>query len=641
MVGPGGVSLAVLAVGMDLTVLSVALPTLARALKASETDLQWFSSGYALVLAAAMLPAGLVGDRYGRKKVMLCSLALFAGGSVACACSRTPAQFVAARAVLGLAGAGLVVMAVSALAVLFSEEERPRAVGLWAAANMVAFPIGPILGGWLLSHYWWGWVFLMNVPVAVVGFAAVVLVVPESASPTRPGIDVVGIAGSSAGLVGLTYGLIQAGQHGWTSVGALVPLAVGLVVIGAFFSWEHVLGLRPGGQPLIDLTLFGSAAFTWGVILFAILTLALIGLLFTMPQYFQGVTGASPEGSGVRLLPVVGGMLVGLLPAARLVKAVGAKFAAAAGFAVLAAGLALGATISLSSGQGFVALCTVVVGAGAGLTMATVASAALAELSEDRAGVGSGVLQALKNTGAPLGSAILGSALASAYVSRLRLSGLSPAAARTVRQSIFGGVAVARALRSAPLLTSVRAAFVHGADVAFAVSVAFALVGLVLSLVFLPEDARSAGSRAAEPVRGGRLAAEVVPMSGLRERKKARTRAASSTSAPPVPGQGLRSHHRRADRRSGGDFAIDVLPVLPRQRGCRAHRRLRPAHHGGHARPARLVGPVQAVRAAMRTVFEAFTEEEMADMRSRAELVFAVPELRAACWTRPRGPSGP
>src|ERR1039457_1201220 len=166
----GGVALAVLAVGMDLTVLSVALPTLAGALKASESDLQWFSSGYALVLAAAMLPAGLLGDRYGRKKVMLFSLALFAAGSLACAFSHTPAQFIGARALLGVAGAGIVVMAMSALAVLFSEEERPKAVGIWAAANMIAFPIGPILGGWILSHYWWGWVFLMNVPVALLGF---------------------------------------------------------------------------------------------------------------------------------------------------------------------------------------------------------------------------------------------------------------------------------------------------------------------------------------------------------------------------------------------------------------------------------------------------------------------------------------
>src|ERR1019366_9162949 len=168
----GAVSLAVLAVGLDGTVLSVALPTLAAKLHASESDLQWFSSGYLLVLAAAMLPAGLLGDRSGRKRVMLLALALFAVGSAACAAAPSSAWFIVARALLGLAGAGVIVMALSALTVLFSEQERPKAVGIWAAVNFLALPIGPILGGWLLTHFWWGWVFLMNVPVSGIGMIA-------------------------------------------------------------------------------------------------------------------------------------------------------------------------------------------------------------------------------------------------------------------------------------------------------------------------------------------------------------------------------------------------------------------------------------------------------------------------------------
>jgi len=482
----GAVMLAVLAVGMDITVLSVALPTLSAAFKASESELQWFSSAYTLVLAAMMLPAGLLGDRFGRKKVILCSLALFAGGSLACAYSRSAAEFIAARILLGFAGAGIIVMAISALTVLFSQEERPRAVSIWAAMNMIAFPIGPILGGWLLSHYWWGWVFLMNVPVAAVGFVAVAALVPESASPTPPGFDAAGIVGSSAGLVGVTFGFIEAGQHGWGSAGAIGPLLAGLGVIVAFFYWERWLLRRPGGHPLVDLSLFRSGSFTWGVILFTVLTLALVGLLFTMPQYFQGVMGTSPEGSGIRLLPAVGGLMAGLLPAAWLAKVIGPKITIAVGFLVLAAGLGIGATTGLSSGEGFVAAWMAVAGAGTGLTMATAASAALAQLSEERAGVGSGVLQALKNTGAPLGSAILGSALTSAYVSRLHLAGLPGVAAQAVRESVFGGVAVARLLHSPALLISVRGAFVHGVDVALAASVGFALVGAVLSLVFMP-----------------------------------------------------------------------------------------------------------------------------------------------------------
>src|SRR5260370_610728 len=185
----GAITLGVLAVGLDVTVLSVALPTLAVALKASESDLQWFSSGYALALAAGMLPARGLGGRIGRKRIMIGALLLFGAGSIASAYSPNAAAFVAARVVLGAAGAALVVMTLSIFAVLFSEDERPRAVGVWAAANFLALPIGPILGGWLLTHYWWGWIFLMNAPVAAVGLIAVGILVAESRAPERPALD--------------------------------------------------------------------------------------------------------------------------------------------------------------------------------------------------------------------------------------------------------------------------------------------------------------------------------------------------------------------------------------------------------------------------------------------------------------------
>src|SRR5690348_4588267 len=206
------ITLGVLAVGLDVTVLSVALPTLAAALKASESDLQWFSSGYALTLAAGMLPAGVLGDRFGRKRILVFALVLFGAGSVACAFATSSAQFIAGRLVLGVAGSAIVVMALAVMTVLFSEEERPRAVGVWAAANFLALPIGPIFGGWLLTNFWWGWVFLLNVPVALVGLIATLALVSESRAPARPGLDPVGVVTSTAGLVGVTYGVIEAGR---------------------------------------------------------------------------------------------------------------------------------------------------------------------------------------------------------------------------------------------------------------------------------------------------------------------------------------------------------------------------------------------------------------------------------------------
>src|ERR1700722_8468414 len=189
----GAVFLTVLCVGIDSTVLSVALPTLAKSLHASEPDLQWFSSGYFLVLAAAMLPAGLLGDRYGHKRVFLISLALFAVGSAACAFSTTVDEFMAARVLLGLAGAGVIVMSISSLTVLFSKDERPKAVGILGAGNFLALPICSILGGWLLTNFWWGWLFLINVPGALVGVGAASVLLPEFRAPQRPALDLIGI----------------------------------------------------------------------------------------------------------------------------------------------------------------------------------------------------------------------------------------------------------------------------------------------------------------------------------------------------------------------------------------------------------------------------------------------------------------
>jgi DHA2 family multidrug resistance protein-like MFS transporter len=504
----GAVFLTILCVGIDSTVLSVALPTLAKSLRASETDLQWFSSGYFLVLAAAMLPAGLLGDRYGHKKVFLFSLGLFGLGSTGCAFSTSVAEFMAARVLLGLAGAGVIVMAISSLTVLFSKEERPKAVGILGAGNFLAMPIGPILGGWILTNYWWGWVFLINVPVVLIGFAAAAVLLPEFRAPQRPGWDLTGVGASVLGLVAVTYGLIRAGEDGWSNLAALLMIFVGIAILVGFLAWERRLTRRPGGQPLLDMTLFSSASFTWGAIFAAMSFLSLIGVLFTMPQYFQGVLGTTAMGSGLRLLPLVGGVLVGAVPASEVAKLVGAKIAVAAGFGLLVVGLLLGASTSVDSSGLFVAVWMVVVGAGMGLALATSTSAALVELSPDRSGVGSGVLEAIDEVGGPFGIAILGSVVTAGYVAHLSLSGLSGRAASAVRQSVFGGVAVAHQLQSSPLLTSVRTAFVQGMDNALLVSAGIALLGALLSLLYLPRSNAPTGSE--QPTVGKELAVAAV-----------------------------------------------------------------------------------------------------------------------------------
>jgi MFS transporter, DHA2 family, multidrug resistance protein len=335
------------------------------------------------------------------------------------------------------------------------------------------------------------------VPVVVVSLVAVIALVPESRAAERPGLDLVGVAASAAGLVAVTYGLIQAGQDGWSDAGALALMIAGVALLVGFFRWERRLTRLPGGQPLIDLSLFGSASFTWGVILAVVPILAMLGILFTMPQYFQGVLGANAMGSGLRLLPLVGGLVAGAVPAASVVRLVGAKVAVTAGFVLLAAGLFTGAMTSAGSSGLFVAAWMAVAGLGTGIAMATAMSAALVELSADKSGVGAAVLQAVNKIGGPFGIAVLGSVLSAGYLARLHLSGLPAAAAATVRQSVFGGVAVASNIHSAALLTSVRTAFVHGMDLALAVSAGIAVVGVVLTVVFLP--ASNATKKAAEP----------------------------------------------------------------------------------------------------------------------------------------------
>src|SRR5580658_277268 len=289
-----------LVVGLDLTVLNLALPTISTDLHASTSDLQWILDSYSLVLAAVMLPAGLLGDRFGRKKVLLAALVLFGASSAACAYAASVGELIVARAVLGIGAAAIFPLSLAVIPVLFTQEERQKAIALVASATFISFPIGPIVGGYLLDHFWWGSVFLINVPVVVLALIAVAVLLPESRSAERPSLDILGVILSSAGLTGLTYGFIKAGQDGWTNAAALATIAAGAVVLVVFVAYQRRLTSRfqaanatqtGGGQagplhgghgvgvrrvrPLIELGLFRSAGFTWGTILSTLVSFAM------------------------------------------------------------------------------------------------------------------------------------------------------------------------------------------------------------------------------------------------------------------------------------------------------------------------------------------------------------------------------
>ena len=238
----------------------------------------------------------------------------------------------------------------------------------------------------------------------------------------------------------------------------------GVALLVGFFAWERRLTRQPGGQPLLDLTLFSSASFTWGVILAMFPILAMLGILFTMPQYFQGVLGTTAMGSGLRLLPLVAGLIVGAVPAAKVVAVGRRQGCRGRRFRLLAVGLFLGSTMSVGSSGLFVAAWMAVAGLGTGIAMATAMSAALVQLSEEKSGVGSGVMQAVNKTGGPLGIAILGSVLSAGYLARLDLSDCRLQRRAAVRESVFGGVTAVAPAPFAGVARVVHEAFVHGMD---------------------------------------------------------------------------------------------------------------------------------------------------------------------------------
>src|SRR6266540_4137994 len=343
--------LTVLTIGFDATILNVALPTLATALHASTGALQWMVDAYVLVFAGLLLPMGALGDRFGRKRLILVGLVLFGAASVLATYAGSTGPLIAARAIMGIGAAVLTPIAAAVLPVIFPPQERAKAISFFAIGMGVGVPLGPIIGGYLLKHFWWGSVFLVNVPVVVVALVAVMLLVPESKDPAPPRIDVVGGLLSTAGLVSFVYGVIEAPSRGWTAPVVLTTIGSGLLLIAAFVAWE-----RRTAQPMIDLTLFARPRFLWGTVAMTVASFGLFGLLFVLPQYLQAVQGNDALGTGVRLLPMMAGLIVGARTSEKLGSRFGGRVPVAGGLLVIAGGLAVGALTTVDSGYGFAAL---------------------------------------------------------------------------------------------------------------------------------------------------------------------------------------------------------------------------------------------------------------------------------------------
>ncbi|PGH48490.1 DHA2 family efflux MFS transporter permease subunit [Streptomyces sp. Ru87] len=477
----GALVVCVLVLGFDLTILNVALPAMASQLGADTGEQQWIADSYIVVFAALLLPAGLLGDRFGRRRMLTAGLVVFLAGSVAGTFAGSPEQLVAARAGMGVGAALVMPLALSVLPSLFGDEERSKAVGAIAAGSAAGLPLGPLVGGWLLDHYWWGSVFLVNVPLAAFGILACLLLLPESRDPAAPAVGAVSTLLSAGGLGALVFGIIEGPGRGWTDPLVLLALSGSAAMLAGL-----VLHERRSERPLLDLGLLRRPAFLWNTLTTSLTTLVIAGLLFLLPQYLQAVLGYGAFDTGVRLMPMMGGLLVAARCAAPLVRRLGARTVVSAGLVVLAAAAFLGAATGPGDGYGWAALWLTVAGTGFGFAVVPAMDGALAALPADRSGTGSGLLQTLRQVGGAVGVALLGSLLAGAFTGRLDTSGLPGPAADAARESVVAAHLVATRLDAPGLAASADAAFVHGMSLALAVCGVAALVTAVFTALRLP-----------------------------------------------------------------------------------------------------------------------------------------------------------
>ena len=490
--------LALFGIGMDNTVLMVALPVLSNNLHADTSQLQWMVDAYTLVFASLLLMSGALSDRYGRRRMLVLGMSLFGLGSALTPLVGSADQLIALRAFMGLGASLAMPPTLSIIADVFDEAERPKAIAVWSGTAALAIVAGPILGGVLLEHFAWPSVFVVNVPVVAVGLVATVAIIPESRAPGHIRMDPVGAVLSVAALVALTYGIIEAPGYGWSDsriVGSLVAAVVFGVV---FVAWERRLE-----HPMVEVGLFRNARFSAACISVTLSFFALNGALFMLTLYLQQVRGLSPLDTGFRFIAIAAGVVVASPLAARLTVLYGARLTTSIGLAIIALGMGLAATIAVSTGDGQLLGILFVVSIGMGLSMTPSTDAIMGAVPPEKFGVGSAVNDTTRELGGALGVAILGSLWQGSYADRVTGSAalLPHDAAQAVRDSFAGAAAVAAQIGGAPgaaLLGAARSAFVGAMDWTCLIGVGFAVAGLVVAAAFLPARASPAGD-AAQP----------------------------------------------------------------------------------------------------------------------------------------------
>jgi EmrB/QacA subfamily drug resistance transporter len=482
-------------VNLDNTIINVALPTLARDLHANMSQLQWMIDAYVLLFAGLLLAAGALGDRFGRRRVMLIGLVIFGLGSLASAFARTADALILLRAAMGVGGALIVPATLSVTASVFTMEERPKAIGIWTGVSGLGIVAGPILAGWLLESFAWGAIFLINVPVVIVSILGTLAIVPEGKSPDAGRLDIPGTLLSVGGLVALVYGVIEVPANGWTAPVELATFALAAVLLGGFVVRELT-----AAEPLLDVRLLARPEFGSSVLAVLLTSFGLFGSMFFFSQYLQGVLGFSTMETGYSILPLAISMAIFSPIGMPLAKHFGTRYVVSIGMAVVAAGLMVFRMAGTSDGYAFAAATLFLVGGGMGMAMGPLTVIMVRTLPRSKQGVASAINSTARELGGALGVAILGTIYAPVYSSGVRPAvALLPAdAGKAVSDSLAGAGVVASYLpapQAAALMSLARQSFVDGMDVAILAGAAVAIIGAAIALALLP--GRTSGVAAA------------------------------------------------------------------------------------------------------------------------------------------------
>ena len=407
----GVLVICLLVVILDNTILNVALKTIQTDLSASQSQMQWAVDSYALVFAGLLIPWGVLGDRFGRKKLLALGLLLFGATSALTAFSSGATELIAFRALMGIGAAAVQPQTLSIIQNVFEPEERGKAIGIWAGAAGMAIAIGPLAGGTLLKYFWWGSVFLINVPVVILAVTLIVLLVPDSKDPKPGKLDPAGILLSMAGLGALVYGIIEGGNSNqwlrWNTIGAIV---LGVALLVAFVQLE-----RKSSHPTIDVALFKNRQFASGGAVIALTFFALMGSTFYLAYYLQAIKGYTALTAGVAFIPVAAAMMIAAPLSSRLTARFGTRVVAGVGLLVVAGAMFGYGTSGEHTQQWLVEVFMFLQGAGMGVTMAPATTAIMSAVPREKAGAGSAVNNTVRQVAGALGVAVLGSILAVIY----------------------------------------------------------------------------------------------------------------------------------------------------------------------------------------------------------------------------------